>query len=895
MKKGKTKWLCIGIVFCFMFLGMSMLFSIHSVTAKAESDGNLIFNLINDGTEYDVCIDDKSLTTVVIPSTYKGKPVTKISNNGFASCANLKKVVIPHTVTCIGNNAFLNCKNLETVMAPRIKDIGANAFAFCKKMNYVITESVETIGATAFRGFTNDATIYIAGERKASWDTANAFSSCNAVIRENELPEVKINYNPITINGVEGYSVSDDQQIENEYASVVLSSENTPDGKPILQIEMFAFLSCSLHSLTIAESEYPINICSGAFFGNNIDIINICENATFYESATMLNVDAEYVFAESSTKEITLPKNMKRIATDMFSACKNLLTICMEDYDSNVLPVGITEIGENAFKQCYNLKKIEISNNLIAFHDNACAEWKSNQKIIFDHMTISNKWREQCGQAEIITRGIYINFETYTAEEVPTVLVDRFTKEYKFSTVNRNGYAFGGWYEAESATGRQISDSQGNLIGSLENYKDSTFYAKWNVATYTIRYVLNGGILTGEYKTEFTVEDNFSLPSPTLKGYRFHGWALTNDNEDAVINKIQAGDFTEDITLYAVYKELFNIQFIGNGVIDSDRFEIFTDRVEKYVAGTEISLPNIRLAGYEVKWSDRNREYESGAKYIVTQSVTFETVFRELTLAETNGYIYTAGQLNMLRNEPNYGRDRFYLIYADIVITEPWTPIARFEGYLANDEHTVTIKSFSTVNGTTAFISCNAGTLQSINLNVSLSALSGTNAAALAGQNDNTIRECVINGNINSNATYTGAICGQNYGFIANCRNNATVEGSKGSLGGLVGVNRSGAKMQFNYNYGKVNFRHDCENIGGAVGENEGETTETYNYAMISFLGNAISQNYGPSVGGAIGYDSSGNSTKYFYAKNCINTGKLTGQQLRNVDDTSDGTLTLVN
>ena len=142
---------------------------------------------------------------------------------------------------------------------------------------------------------------------------------------------------------------------------------------------------------------------------------------------------------------------------------------------------------------------------------------------------------------------------------------------------------------------------------------------------------------------------------------------------------------------------------------------------------------------------------------------------------------------------------------------------------------------------------------------------------------------------------YTGGICGQNFGFIAFCRNYAAIYGTKGALGGIIGVNRSSGFAQENYNYGKVNFSYNCENIGGAIGENEGNTSQTYNYAMISFVGSASSQDYGPSVGGAIGYDSSGNSTGYNYAKNCINTGSLIGQQLRNVDNTSDGTLTLVN
>lgn len=895
MTRGKQKWLCLGIVVCFAFLGMSILFGMHTVTAKAESDGNLIFNLINNGSEYDVCIDDKSLTTVVVPNTYKGKPITKIANNGFASCANLKKVVIPHTVKYVGNNAFLNCKNLETVMIPRAIEIGDNAFAFCRKLNFVITESVEKIGAMAFRGFTNASTIYIAGNRKASWDEANAFSNCNAVILENELPEVEINYTPITINGVDGYSVAPEQVIENKYANVVLSSEKTPDGKPILQIDSFAFLCCQLNSLTIMESEYPINICSNAFVLSDIDIINICETATFYNENLHPSLS---VFASSTLKYITLPKNMTALGDDMFSDCEQLLSISMKNERSNVLPYGIKEIGENAFKQCYSLKSIEISEDLDEFYDNACAEWNSNQKVIFNHMTIPNEWRGQCGEAEIITRGINVSFETYINETISPLLIDRFTKTFQFSIIDKAGYAFGGWYDSEGATGRQISDAQGNLVCSLEDYKDPTFYAKWNIATFTITYITNGGTLPDEYKMSFTIEDEFPLPIANKKGYIFEGWTLSNGSHDTIKN-INKGEFVQDIVLYATFSKYCTVEFRGNGAITGweDGIEIpFGVTKETILERQYIQLEDeIMKPGHTVMWSDGVKSYELGADYFVTDDVIFNAVFIELPLSETSGRIYTAGQLNQLRDEPNYGKDGWYLISADIIV-DNWVPIARFEGYLVNEQYSITINSFSSFNGNTAFIAYNMGTLQSLKLNVNLSATSGINAAALVGENgvDGKIRECVINGSINSRAQHAGAICGQNEGFISQCKNYASITSEVGSLGGIVGTNRSNGELQYNYNYGKLYFSYSCENIGGVVGTNEGNTVFTYNYAMITFVGSASSQSYGPSVGGAIGLDASGRSTNFYYAKNCINTGTLTGQQLRNVDNTSDGTLTLI-
>lgn len=96
LKQNKTKiCLLFGII---LLLATCASLAMVTTTAKAESNGKLIFNLINSGTEYDVCIDDKSQTRVVIPSTYKDKPVTKICNSGFAYRQNLKMLGITQTV-----------------------------------------------------------------------------------------------------------------------------------------------------------------------------------------------------------------------------------------------------------------------------------------------------------------------------------------------------------------------------------------------------------------------------------------------------------------------------------------------------------------------------------------------------------------------------------------------------------------------------------------------------------------------------------------------------------------------------------------------------------------------------------------------------------------------------
>ena len=51
-------------------------------------------------------------TDIRIPGEYNGLPVTKIANEAFYNCENIKSVTIPESVTSIGACAFSGCDGL---------------------------------------------------------------------------------------------------------------------------------------------------------------------------------------------------------------------------------------------------------------------------------------------------------------------------------------------------------------------------------------------------------------------------------------------------------------------------------------------------------------------------------------------------------------------------------------------------------------------------------------------------------------------------------------------------------------------------------------------------------------------------------------------------------------
>ena len=132
------------------------IFQKDTATATLET---LQYQKIKDKDEYRVVgLGTISSLEVTIPSTYKGLPVTEISNNAFSystngACEYLEKIIIPDSVTTIGENAFRNCSSLTSVVIGNgVTTIGEWAFDFCSSLtSVVIGNSVTTIEGGAFR------------------------------------------------------------------------------------------------------------------------------------------------------------------------------------------------------------------------------------------------------------------------------------------------------------------------------------------------------------------------------------------------------------------------------------------------------------------------------------------------------------------------------------------------------------------------------------------------------------------------------------------------------------------------------------------------------------------------------------------------------------------------
>ncbi len=112
-----------------------------------ENPQGLEFRLSDHGTYYVGQGSSASISSVVIPATYKGIIVDGIFDNGFSGSA-YTSISIPDSVTTIGVWAFSDCTSLESITIPgSVASIDECAFCGCSSLSSVtIPDGVTYIG-----------------------------------------------------------------------------------------------------------------------------------------------------------------------------------------------------------------------------------------------------------------------------------------------------------------------------------------------------------------------------------------------------------------------------------------------------------------------------------------------------------------------------------------------------------------------------------------------------------------------------------------------------------------------------------------------------------------------------------------------------------------------------
>ena len=231
--------------------------------------------------------------------------LTSIGEVAFRGCTSLSSVTIPDSVTSIGYYAFYGCTSLSSVTIPdSVTSIGSYAFSGCTSLSSVtILDSVTYIGNYAFRGCTSLTAINVA-------EGNTAYVSENGVLF-NKSKTSLIQYP----------------------AGKTDSAYTIPDS--VTSIGYYAFLSAdSLKSIEVSGNNPNFSSRSGCLYDKTGMTLRVCP---------------------AGLGTFTVGKDVASVYSGAFSG-NNLNEVVFSEGASATL-------GEGAFYDCMNLKKIVIESN----------------------------------------------------------------------------------------------------------------------------------------------------------------------------------------------------------------------------------------------------------------------------------------------------------------------------------------------------------------------------------------------------------------------------------------------------------------------------------------------------------------------------------------------------
>ena len=439
-------------------------------------------------------------STMVIPETIGGWPVTKIGEAAFQDNTTITSVTIPDSVTEIGANAFAGCTNLTSVNYigdwsnltiqsgnPAVED-AANAPLF--DFEFILNNTAVIVTNYKYNGAAADVTIPSRYKGKPVTTIGHA-AFFNSAVTSVTIPD------SVT-------SISDEAFIN----CPKLTNISIPNS--VTYIGFSAFSSCtSLKSITLPSS---LSFISGALFLGcsqlttihiPVSVTSIGNNA-FADCPSLMTVT--YPGSKTQWDDITKGRNSDVLENHLICA---------------MLEATFTADGESISTQTIDRGGKFTEPAAPSKENHTFAGWyNGDEKFDFDADTTNApnvlelvaKWEKSKYTVKFVSD--HGSFKDQTIEHGKPIETDKLT------IPEVEGFTFDGWYADEAH--KTKFDFSTAITG------DTTVYAKWTAKDYEVSFVTEHGNAPTSQNVPYngTADDPGKL---TAEGYTFIGWYADKD------------------------------------------------------------------------------------------------------------------------------------------------------------------------------------------------------------------------------------------------------------------------------------------------------------------------------------------------------------------------------
>lgn len=457
-------------------------------------------------------------STVILPSTISGWPVTKIGEAAFQDNTTITSVTIPANVTEIGSNAFAGCTNLTSVHYagdwsnltiqsgnPAVQD-AANAPLF--DFDFILNNTAVIV--IRYNGTAADVTIpsRYKGKPVTMIDHAAFF---NSVVTSVTIPD--------SVTSIDDNAFGFCSQLTN------ISIPNS-----VTSIGFSAFAHCtSLKSITLPSS---LNSISEALFSG-------CSQLTTIHIPDSVSSIQSYAFYHCRNLEtIRIPVSVTLIETDAFAGCPSSMTVTYSGSKTQWNNLNKVEGNDpllNATLVCNKLEATFTADGTTlapaqtidrggkftapaapSKENHTFAGWyNGDEPFDFDADTTNApnvlelvaKWDINKYTVQFVSD--YGSFADQTIEYGKPIDTDKLT------IPEVEGYTFDGWYADDNYSKK--------FDFTKPITSNTTVYAKWTAKDYEVSFITEHG----NAPTSQNVPYNGTATDPgklTAEGYTFIGW-----------------------------------------------------------------------------------------------------------------------------------------------------------------------------------------------------------------------------------------------------------------------------------------------------------------------------------------------------------------------------------